>query len=379
MLKKREQLKHIYIFGAGLVGSQVMATLCEYGILEGFIDNDEQKQQTGYKGYQVYSLKEYLMHRNGVIIVAVGAKILPAILQQLANEHLLEGKDFYLYTEFFDRIFPILSVYRYNKSYISLAQISLTERCTLKCKKCAHGCFAVNNSTAKDLTLEQVKKSADSFFRNVDFIQEFVLIGGEPLLYKQLAEAIAYIGERYRSQMGIFSITTNGTILPDEEILNLCREHRVLFRISNYSATLPRLEAVYEKLTDTLQRHEVEYVLGKAEREWKDYGFDHVDRKASEEELIKIFDSCKTPCREVRENKFYFCVMARSVSENMGFDVGKEDYLDLDALEGEQGKKELLEFHLGYSEKGYLDMCNYCYGAESVNYPIPAAEQAGKA
>ena len=162
--------------------------------------------------------------------------------------------------------------------------------------------------------------------------------------------------------MGIFSITTNGTILPDEKILHLCRQHRVLFRISNYSATLPQLEAAYGKLIDTLQKYEVTYVLSKEEREWKDYGFDHVNREASEKELIKCFDSCRTHCREVRENKFYFCVMARSVSENMEFDVGKEDYLDLDALEGEQGKKELLEFQLGYSEKGYLDMCNYCYG-----------------
>lgn len=165
--------------------------------------------------------------------------------------------------------------------------------------------------------MEQVKKSADSFFRNVDFIQEFVLIGGEPPLYKQLAEAIAYIGERYRNQMGIFSITTNGTILPDEVTLRLCREYRVLFRISNYSATLPRLEAVYGKLIDTLQKYEVTYILSKEEREWKDYGFDHVNCEASEKELIKCFDSCRTHCREVRENKFYFCVMARSVSENM--------------------------------------------------------------
>ena len=59
----------------------------------------------------------------------------------------------------------------------------------------------------------------------------------------------------------------------------------------------------------------------------------------------------------------------------MGLNVGKEDYLDLDALKGEQGKKEFLEFNLGYSEKGYLDMCNYCHGADSRNHPIPAAEQ----
>lgn len=35
----------------------------------------------------------------------------------------------------------------------------------------------------------------------------------------------------------------------------------------------------------------------------------------------------------------------------------------------------LLEFNLGYSEKGYLDMCHRCHGIDAVNYPIPIAEQ----
>lgn len=374
----QEKLKHIYIFGAGQIGFQIMHTLYQYGILAGFIDNDELKQHIGYRGYKVYSLSEYMEHRNGMLVVAVGKKTMPEILEQLADAQLLEGKDFYTYIEFSNKIFPIISLYLYNKSYISVAQISVTERCTLKCIKCAHGCWAVNNSRAKDLTLEQVQKSADSFFGKVDFTQEFVLIGGEPLLYKQLAEAIQYIGKRYRDQIGIFSITTNGTILPDERILKLCREYRVLFRISNYGATLPYLVNIYKRLTDVLGSHGIEYVLGKMESEWTDYGFDYVNRKASEVELIQVFDDCKTLCREIRENRFYFCVMARSVSENMGFHIGENDYLDMDSLEGEQGKKELLEFNLGYSEKGYLDMCNYCHGADSVKYPIPVAEQAKK-
>lgn len=215
--ERQEQLKHIYIFGAGLVGSQVMATLCEYGILAGFIDNDERKQQTGYKGYQVCSLKEYLMHRNGVIVVAVGVKILPTILHQLANEHLLEGKDFYLHTEFFDRIFPIISVYFYNKSYVSLAQISLTERCTLKCKKCAHGCFAVNNSTAKDLTLEQVKKSADSFFCKVDFIQEFVLIAGNRSFISSWRKRLPISKSGIETRWGFFLSQQMGQSFPTKK------------------------------------------------------------------------------------------------------------------------------------------------------------------
>lgn len=30
---------------------------------------------------------------------------------------------------------------------------------------------------------------------------------------------------------------------------------------------------------------------------------------------------------------------------------------------------------MGYSEKGYLDMCRYCHGADCYNYLIPAAQQ----
>ncbi len=378
LLQKADKYKYVYLFGAGKIGISLRAVLCAYGIFEGFIDNDIHKQGQ-FKGYKVYSLEEYLKKPNGIIVVAVGEKIIPEILRQLEDVHLSKGKDFFLYTEFYNTIFPVLSVYLFDKSFINLAQISLTERCTLRCKKCAHGCFAVDNSTTKDLTLEQVKKSVDSFFSKVDFVQEFVLIGGEPILYRHLSDVVEYIGSRYRKQIGIYSITTNGTIVPDEKMLKACRDNEVMFHISNYSKTIPGLANMYKKLTDVLKNYGISYNLDKEEHEWMDYGFDHVDRNASEEELIRVFDSCKTPCREVRENRFYFCVMARSVAENMGFHVGENDYLDLDALPGDKGKKELLEFTLGYSEKGYLDMCNYCYGADMVKYPIPVAEQEEKA
>ncbi len=379
ILEKKDKLKHIYIFGVGQMGFRCMLTLKKYGMLEGFIDNDIHKQQEGYMGYKVYSLEEYLKtQKNGIIVTAVGRKNISVIAQQLKDVQLLEGEDFYTYTMFSNVIFPILSVYLYDKVYISLAQICLTERCSLKCIKCAHGCFAVDNQKVNDLTLEQVYKSADSFFAKVAFCQEFVLIGGEPLLYKHLSDAIAYIGKHYRTQIGIFSITTNGTIMPDEELLKACKEWDVLFDISNYSRTVPRLKSNYEELTDLLSAQGIKFFIGKVNDEWMDYGFEYVNRDVEDEDLIKVFDDCKTPCREVRENRFYFCVMARSVSENMRFNVGKNDYLDLDILQGEQGKKELLEYNLGYSDKGYLDMCKYCHGAECENYPIPAAEQENR-
>lgn len=375
LLENQEKFRHIYIFGAGLIGANLVALMQTYGILMGFIDNDVQKQCNGYKGCRVYSLEEYMKQYQGFIVIAADDKNIPDIEGQLERMHLSENKDFLSHTKFFHEVFPIISVYLFGKVYIEIAQISLTECCSLRCRKCAHGCFAVNQDVVKDLTIEQVYKSADSFFGKIDFIYEFVLIGGEPLLYRQLPEAIRYIGRRYREQIGIFSITTNGTILPDRETRKMCKEYGVLFRISNYSMTIPRLKDAYKKLTDLLDEDGIAYELETEEKEWMDYGFDYVNRNADTAGLINVFNGCKTPCREVRENRYYFCVMARSVSENMGFDVGNNDYLDLDALTGENYQREMLEFDLGYSEKGYLDMCNYCHGADAKKHPIPVAEQ----
>ena len=114
--------------------------------------------------------------------------------------------------------------------------------------------------------------------------------------------------------------------------------------------------------------------MGNKEIQWMDYGFETVYRNGTEEELIQVFDRCKTPCREIRGSRYYYCVMARSVSDNLKLNVGKEDYLELADLT-KQDKKVILEFDRGYSDKGYLDMCNRCRGAEASDYPIPAAEQ----
>lgn len=374
LMSANPQLKY-YIFGAGLMGRELLSVFMKYNCTVMFIDNSVDKQRDGIDGTEVITLTEYLLRRDGQIIIAASKANTVTIKQQLEDNLLKHGEDFFLYDEFVDFIFPIISVYGFNQSYVSLAQITLTERCTLKCKKCAHGCSYVDNASAIDMTLQQVYKSADSFFSKVDFVKEFVLIGGEPLLYRELEIVIEYIGRRYRERISLFVITTNGTIIPNKDILKACQKYNILFRISNYSYQVPRLKKTYQRLMDVLESYSISYVISEEEHEWMDYGFEYVNRNESEDELVKVFDACKTPCREIRENRFYYCVMARSISDNLGFHVGQDDYLDMDRLNGTDYRKELLEFTLGYSDKGYLDMCRHCNGAEAKNYPIPAAEQ----
>lgn len=363
------------IYGAGKLGGDLYKTLKHYDMFFCFIDNNHSIQEKGYKNEAVISENEYFKKEiKYPVIICASDKNTLLIESDLKNRGLIHNKNYYIFREFTDKLLPIIAYKFFNETFMSLSQICVTERCTLRCKKCAHGCYNVP-ITKDDMTLEQVKKSADIFFSKVDYIQEFVLIGGEPLLYKYLTDAVEYIGSKYRNQMSVFSITSNGTITPSKDLLEKCKEYGVLFRISNYSGTISKLELQYEKLRKLFITNNVEFRISRKEHEWMDYGFDYYKRECDNEQLINVFDACGTPCHEIRENKFYYCVMARSVADNLSVNVGKEDYLDFEKLSGDNWRRELLEFIMGYSEKGYLDMCRYCYGAESYEYPIPAAEQ----
>lgn len=384
-MKKWTEKQKFLIFGAGELGINLMNILHRFDSFLCFIDNDEKKQINGYIGNPVMPLSVCVQQYEGYkIILACSSINIGDIGEQLKKEKMILKKDFLYIDDFMRRIFPAYVWKNFRKTYISLAQICVTERCTLKCKKCAHGCYAVPADTT-DMPVDFVKNGADCFFSHVDYIDKFHLIGGEPFLYRDLAEAIAYIGDNYIQKIQTLCITTNGTIVPSEDVLSACKKYHVKILISNYTYSLPKLEKQYSKIACILNEHGIDYVLGDVDKEWTDYGFDHVDRgllqagtnnQEAWKKLSKIFSDCKTPCREIRGNRLYYCVQARACAENLGFSCGQDDYLDLNQLDDSyEGKKQLVDFEMGNLKKGYLDMCNYCHGAERFHYIIPAAEQ----
>ena len=241
---------NIYVFGYGRLGTILADTLNNNNMLAGIIDNDETKQNKIIYGNKIISLQEYLKEgreRDSYIVIATIGDNQYVVEQVLKEKGLVHGKNYFYHDGFLHRILPIFMTYKKNKAFIPFVQISLTERCTLKCKKCAHACYAVGKNT-EDLPLSDVYKSADFLFAKCDYIQEFMLIGGEPFLYKQISEVIEYTGSKYDCKMSVLSITTNGTIIPSNEILELCKKYNVLIRISNYSKELPQLKKQYQKV-----------------------------------------------------------------------------------------------------------------------------------
>jgi hypothetical protein len=367
--------KRIYIFGAGILGESLAFTLKHYNCFGAYIDNDINKQRYGVNGLPVISLNKYLEKGNDDFIVIACSEKNRKVIENQLSRYGVKKECFHYIDDFTDDVLPYLAYGKYNEIFVRLAQISLTERCTLRCEKCAHSCYNTNSSSV-DLTLEEAKESADYFFTNVDYVDEFVLIGGEPFLYRQIKDIIQYIGSRYRHLISNYSITTNGTIIPDKDVLRACKDNDVIIHISDYSVNIPRLKKRYEELRGVLAENGVRYSFYPSDGVWTDYGIGRINRKATEQELKKIFEGCHTPCREIRKNKYYYCVMARCATDNLNLDIGKDDYLDLSALQKDEMRRmKLLAFQCGLLPKGYLEMCNHCYGSERINHLIPVAIQ----
>lgn len=366
------------IFGTGIKAQDVCKSYLLDEMIFGYIDNDENKQGNFFQGKKIISFEEYSKNViKRVIILALNKKNEAEVIKQLDRHGLISGIDYMTYEVFFRDYYAPLLLFCKNIIYVELVQISLTERCSLKCKKCAHGCFAVSPNQA-DMSIDLVKSSADCFFGMVDHVKYFVLIGGEPLLYRGIEEVISYVGDRYRDRIENFQITTNGTIMPTKKMLELCKKYDINFVVSNYTKSVPWIKPKIEKIRKELDESQIRYEVFSEETLWMDYGFDHINQYKSGDEMIRVFDRCRTDCHEIRGSKLYFCVMARSVSDNL-FDgeIGQEDYLELAEMnpQKEYDRRVFLEYLMGYSEKGYLDMCARCNGADSYKYVIPAAEQ----
>lgn len=376
LLKRYDESgKKIWVFGAGLLGASWRALFEDpvYDCFAGYIDNDSDKQKNGKDGAKVISLDTYLAQSvRGLIVVAADARNIPNIVKQLEEAGLVAEQDFYTYSQFDVRIFPILSFYVHNRLYAYQVALSVTNRCTLRCKYCMRACHNVDRNE-EDMNIDMAKHSVDAFFAQVDRIGTFDLTGGEPLLYENIDELIEYAGEKYRTRMSHMQIFTNGTIIPSVTTLELCNKYNIKLCISNYSGTLPQLKHQYDKLCDILTEHDISFFLiDRTSELWFDRKTGRINRQAYAAELIKIFDECGILCKEIRGSKLYYCAAARSTSDNLHLGIGTEDYLDLSM---EQNKAVILEFLMGYSEKGYLDMCNHCLGNDKKLPRIPAAEQ----
>lgn len=252
-------------------------------------------------------------------------------------------------------------------------------RCNLNCKYCSSYVPYLNNKLER--SNDEIIKGAESFFGIVDNVDYLFVTGGEPLLHKDLPDLLEKIFSEFSDRFQKMQLITNGTIVPNEELLTVLKKyrykvHRVL--VDDYGRDLSKR---IPEITAVLDENDIPYSVRDYCSEnaycggWVDMG-DMYKELHTLEEAQKIYEKCSVPgwgfCSVIADDIWYPCdqVFRRL---DLGQKVDPNDYIDLTdkTLTVEQQREKFQRIF----DKTCLETCKYCSGLCKDSIRIKPAEQ----
>ena len=368
--------KKIYVYGAGDYGSRMSKTFSALEINFEFIDGNYEKQKQGFLGKKVISPVDIFKEsKNVLIVLAAGEKTALEMKRILEKEGLVENQDYFSMDAFKQSVLPVYAWYIKNKMYMPSVGFLITTVCNLNCDACLN--FTPYNKNQIHEEVDSLKESLSLYFKNIDIVDFFSYCGGEPLLYPYIDEILEHIGERYRDQIITLAIPTNCTIVPKDSTCELCAKYDFKFFIDDYSEFVPQSKNILQKIEEKFKAYNIQYEINRGDISyWIDLAPLVTDNYGmSEEELIDYKRRCAVPYRDLYRGKLYACNYS-SYGIKAGLDRAEEnDYYDFNMHE-KKNNAVLMEFIMGYTEKGYLNFCKHCAGSLPINpYRKPVGKQ----
>ncbi len=365
--------KNFYLFGSGDYGKQFLHLIQGEVSIIGFIDNNPAKQGQEIEGKSCIALDEVSLQKEEGIILTISQIGRTEVIEQLEACGYRKNIDYFAIEEFIS----IYYLYKYDRVYFLSVSFLPSTICNLKCRHCLNF-----NPFAKKFYVREwdaLKADVDLFFSCVDYIMLFHVSGGEPMLYQHTAELIQYIDEKYGDRIGTLRTVTNGTIVPSDEVLKKLSRCRVEVTVDDYREAVPQYNAQFDALLQKLKQYQIKYYTNRAEN-WVDLAPEKTDYSVmTEEELIRHRTECGQTWQELRDGKLYSCnYAAYATVAGIAGEQDLEESYDL-RTHTEDKKKELIEFRLGYTNKGYTNFCKKCRGftAHDTDAVEPAIQVEG--
>lgn len=362
-----EKKSRYYLFGAGDYGMQFLAMFKEEIEIVGYIDNNPKKQRTEIRGLKCFGLDEVKLRKDEGIILTMSQIARMKPVEQLREAGYVRNREYFLIEEFIS----VYHVYKYDKVYFSSISFLPSTICNLNCENCLNF-----NPYAKQFYVrewDQLIKDVDMFFSCVDYIMLFHVSGGEPMLYKHTADLIEYIDKKYGEKIGTLRTVTNGTVVPKDDVLEKLSKCNIEVTVDDYREAVPRFNDRFDQLLAKLDEYHIKHYVNKVDS-WIDLAPDKTDySEFSDEQLIDHRDSCNQSWEELRDGKIYSCNYAAYAT--VAGIAGEQDVEETYNLEKHMQelkdnplkKKELIEFRLGYTDKGYTNFCKKCRGFTPEN------------
>lgn len=238
--------------------------------------------------------------------------------------------------------------------------VILGTRCTLRCRDCMN--LMQYYDAPFDLEADDVLAGLEQFFSLVDVCMRVSLVGGEPFLYPALCRILTFVLKQPKVKS--IELTTNGTIVPEEEVLKILAAPKIEVKISDYGniTDLSKLIAAFDKyqvrsecVTDV---------------QWIDCGGCE-PRNRTQDELEQLYMACGNGkmCKAVFRGKLFDCARAAHL-QDLGYAP------DLDVLDLYHCKKSEV---FSFFTKRFARACDYCDDAmEEQRYIEPAVQMNGR-
>ena len=246
-------------------------------------------------------------------------------------------------------------------------QFAITTRCTLRCRDCSVMIprFAENGQAHQEMSFARFRENLDSLLAAVDHVRSLLILGGEPLLHRELSDMVAYAGAQ--EKVGLVDVVTNCTIVPSEELLAAIAPHRhkVFFGLSNYTKNPDAAKIVRrDEIMALLKAHDIRHSLDTGTGKWFRYSLEECDLDA--EAIKSVFASCQWHhCLYVLGDELAVCPRSL-VGEKLGaYSLDGADKLRLAGQDGAALRQKLLDFFA----KDTLDACRYCHRHEELVEP----------
>jgi len=388
--KIKDEKLPVIIFGARIVGEALFYACRKAGIkVECFCDNNINETKSPKCNIEVIHTSDLKKKYQDAIFLISAADIRDVVdqLHSLGYSKWypcsLLLRDFDIYQYQFSAPYDFVqygvdtcllchdSYLTPDKLFLRSVDIIITERCSLKCRDCSNLTQYYKNP--KDCNIKELIKSINAFCSIMDEVNEFRVIGGEPLMNKEFHLIVKRLVDEPKVKRVV--IYTNGTIIPREEQIKYLKHKKVLFIITDYGPLSRNLNA----LTQILQRNKIAFYAEKGQR-WTDCTKigKHYRNIGGQKEIFK--NCCAKNTFTISNGKLYRCPFAANVARLRAVPDFKSDYINFlqefqEGINISEIKKKIRVFLL---EKEFLKTCDFCNGRSFEDPYITPAIQTNK-
>lgn len=367
------QVSEIVVFGFGSAAKVFLYNLHKIVGIKCILDNDTGKTGIRFDGVEVRPFKEAETDIKGLKIVIIAETLAYGNMKRfLEDKGLVEDRDF----TSLERFICEWSYRHLGRVHLMEVHTAVTTRCTFNCRNC--NMFMPYYKERSDYSCVELERNIDALMFHADYVFKYQIVGGEPLLNRDLEPFLEFLGKRYSNRIGRVRIVTNGSILPSDNLCSICREFGYEIQISDYTHVIPyneKLSAVVSKL----EGRSVSYSVNKSLR-WRDFNFPRRISIRMPAEAAEHARKCGTSWHGLADGKLFYCNAEWSAVKAGRFIPRDTDYIDLRTESGADIKENILSLCLGEYGDGCNSFCQVCGGCgdDNPNFVVAGEQKFNK-